>query len=608
MVGILDRLITRARITQPQKPVGARFPFFRRSRAGELVDHDRAMALTAVWDCVRIISESLAALPWQVFSRRADGGRDRQADQVVEELLNFEANSETSAMDFRATLIAHVLLWGNGYAEIDKTRTGRILALWPLAPDRVEPGRLDDGQLAYKVQQATGDIVVIPADRMLHFRGLGFDGIKGYDVITVVGQAMGLGLGMDGYAADFFGNGAHPGGIIEHPGDPTDETIKRLQDALDKKVGLGNWLRPLLLPDGMKWQTVGLSPEAAQMIESRRFGVAEVARIFRMPLHKLAELDRSTKANIEAQGIEFVTDTLLPWATRLEGEVNRKLLRGTKQGRRLFSKHKFAGLLRGDVKARGEFFSAMLDRGVWSVNEVRALEDQNPIKGGDVHLVPLNMQNIENAGQGEDSSPGTQGEPGKDGEDGQQGEPGTDGQQGQRGERGDAGDVGDRGSQGQKGQQGESGRDGQAYGPAIQRLLRECVQKLCRMEAGTVGAAHKRHDAAEFITWSEAFYDEHRAHMADKLWNTVLSLVELASGAAVSKNVKQGLRNVVESHVAARCMRSIDEIRKATDIPGLLETWRNGRIEADCDDLIRSLAIPILTGAIDDAVETTTGV
>ncbi|KKN27506.1 hypothetical protein LCGC14_0863900 [marine sediment metagenome] len=583
MVGILDRLINRARITQPQKPVGTRFPFFRRSRAGELVDHDRALTLTAVWDCVRIISESLAALPWQVFSRRADGGRDRQADQTVDELLNFEANSETSAMDFRATLIAHVLLWGNGYAEIDKTRTGRILALWPLAPDRVEPGRLDDGQLAYRVQQATGDIVVLPADRMLHFRGLGFDGIRGYDVITAVGQAMGTALAMDGYAADFFGNGAHPGGVLEHPDKLGEGGEDAIRASILKSTGPGNWLSPFILEQGMKWTSIGLSPEAAQMIESRRFGVAEIARIFRMPLHKLAELDRSTKANIEAQGIEFVTDTLLPWAVRLEQEVNRKLLpRGGR--RRLFTKHKFAGLLRGDVKARGDFFSAMLDRGVWSVNEVRALEDQNPIKGGDVHLVPLNMQNIEDAGKAPDT-PGVQGEPGTDGVPGQDGEPGVNGADG---------------TDGQRGQHGESGRDGQAYGPAIQRLLRECVQKLCRMEAGTVEAAHKRHEAAEFVTWSEAFYGEHRVHMTDKLWNTVLSLVELAQGREAGKNAKRNLRTVIESFVTVRCMQSLDEIRESSDMAGLIESWRNGRIDADSDQLMRSLAMPLLFGVVAD--------
>lgn len=611
MIGLLDTLITRARLTKPQKPVGSRFPFFRRSRAGELVDHDRALALTAVWDCVRIISESLSSLPWQVFTRRSDGGRDRQADNQVDFLLNHKANPETTAMDFRSTLIGHVLLWGNGYAEIDKTRRGRVLALWPLAPDRVLPGRADDGTLAYKVQQATGDIVLIPADRMLHFRGLGFDGVQGYDVITVVGQAMGLGLGMDGYASDFFGNGAHPGGIIEHPGDPDEPTVARLQEALDKKVGLGNWLRPLLLPDGMKWQTVGLSPEAAQMIESRRFGVAEIARIFRMPLHKLAELDRSTKANIEAQGIEFVTDTLVPWAVRFEQEVNDKLLSVGGQSRRLFSKHKFAGLLRGDVKARGEFYKILLGNGITSVNEIRALEDMNPIEGGDIHLVPLNMTTIENAGKTEPATQGLQGEAGADGADGPPGADGDDGQQGQRGERGccgDTGDPGDRGARGEKGQQGDSGSDGQAYGPAIQRLLRDCVQKLCRMEAGTVEAAYKRHDAAEFVTWSEAFYGEHRVHMADKLWNTVLNVVELAQGREAGKNAKRSLQTAIESFVAVRCVQSLDEIREAPDMAELMESWRNGRIYADSEQLMRSLSAPMLFGLVlDGPVPSTVG-
>lgn len=617
MIGLLDSIITRARLTKPQKPVGSRFPFIRRARSGVLIDHDRALTLTAVWDCVRIISESLGSLPWQVFSRRAGGGRDRQADHPVDVLLNFKANPETTAMDFRTALIGHTLTWGNAFAEIEKTRGGRVLALWPLAPDRVLPGRLDDGRLAYKVQQATGDIIVIPADRMLHFRGLGFDGIQGYDVITAVGQAMGTALAMDSYAADFFGNGAHPGGVLEAPDELGEGGADEIRAQLRDQAGQGSWLSPLVLEQGLKWKNIGLSPEAAQMIESRRFSVAEIARIFRMPLHKLAELDRSTKANIEAQGIEFVTDTLLPWAVRLEQEVNAKLLQQRGGSRRLFTKHKFAGLLRGDVTARSEFFSAMLDRGVWSINEVRALEDQNPIEGGDVHLVPLNMTTLKNAGKaplvakGDKSEPGPQGDEGEKGERGRTGAGGIEGAKGEHGEqgaRGDAGDFGDRGPQGPKGQQGEAGRDGQAYGPAIQSLLRDCVQKLCRMEAGTVEAAHKRHDAAEFATWSETFYDEHRIHMADKLWTTTVSLVEFAKGGEVGKNAKRALRRVIESHVAVRCMQSIDEIRETSDMPVLLETWRNGRIETDSEQLMRLLAMPLLFGEVTDAAETKTGV
>lgn len=606
MVGILDSLVSRARVTQPQKPVGTRFPFFRRSRAGELVDHDRALALTAVWDCVRIISESLGSLPWQVFSRRTDEGRDRRSEHPVDELLNHKANPETTAIDFRATLIAQVLLWGNGYAEIDKTRSGRVIALWPLAPDRVLPGRLDDGRLAYEVQQSSGDRVVIPADRMLHFRGLGFDGIQGYDVITVVGQAMGLSLGMDGYASDFFGNGAHPGGIIEHPGEPDDATIARLRKELDKKVGLGQWLRPMLLPDGMTWKTVGLSPEAAQMIESRRFGVAEIARIFRMPLHKLAELDRSTKANIEAQGIEFVTDTLVPWAVRFEQEVDAKLVRIGAGSRRLFSRHKFAGLLRGDVKARGEFYKILIGNGIASVNELRALEDMNPIEGGEIHLVPLNMQDIEDAGGTPSVGQGEPGPAGADGQPGPQGDPGTDGAAGRagvRGERGDAGDVGDRGPQGVKGPQGEAGTDGQPYGPAIRRLLRATVLKICKIEAGTVESAFKRNDPSEFVTWYESFYEEHRSHMADRIWDTLLSLIELAECREAGKNVKRRLHERIESFVDVRCTQSAIQLHDALKedcVPALLESWREGRADADSSELMQIVAMSTLFGVMAD--------
>ena len=703
MIGLLDAIVSRARLTSPQEVNNKRTPFVRRTRAGVVVTPDIALTYAAIWACTRIISETLATVPWFVLKRVSPDVRERQDNNPVELLLNRKSNRETTAFDFKQTIFAHVLLWGNGYAEIDRSRSGVPRALWLMAPDRVRPGRLDDGSLAYEVQQSNGDNVILPASRVLHFRGLGFDGVEGYSVVEVGAQSMGLGMAMERYGSEFFGNGAHPGGVLEHPNQLDDETHERMRKSLLETTGAGNWLSPLILEDGIKWQSIGLKPSDAQVIESRKFQITEVARWFRIQPHKLADLERATIANIEQQNIEFVTDTIMPWAVRFEQEVDTKLLGEPK----VFSRFKLDGLLRGDIKSRNEAHKIGREWGWLSANDIRTREDMNPIpadQGGDVYLVPMNMQSSErllddpeppSGGQqglqgdtgadgsdgadGQDGQPGERGErghtglqgesgmagsdgqggqsgeqgeagaagadghdgeqglrgevgndgadgavgqagqpgeSGMDGSEGQQGEQGLqgesgadgaagqDGQRGERGERGecgDSGDTGDRGERGAKGQQGESGRDGQAYGPAIRNLLRECVQKLCRTEAGMVEAAWKRGESQDFPAWCEPFYDRHRAHMTEKLWNTVLSLVELAGGQKAGRKTKRNLRTVIESYVAVRCMQSLDEIRESSDMAGLFESWRDDRIAADSEQLMRSLAMPVLLGVVADA-------
>ncbi len=697
MIGLLESIISRARLTRPQEIHNKRTPFVRRTRAGVLVDPDTALTYAAIYDCTRIISETLAAVPWAVLKRVSPSVRERQDNNPIERLLNQQSNPETTAFDFKQAIFAHVLLWGNGYAEIDLDRSGTPRALFLIAPDRVRPGRLDDGTLAYEIRQSNGDNVLLPASRVLHFRGMGFDGIEGYSVIEVGAQSMGLGMAMERYGSEFFGNGAHAGGVLEHPGTLDDETHDRMRKSLQETTGPGNWHTPLILEDGIQWKSVTIKPSDAQLIESRKFQITEIARWFRIQPHKLADLEKATIANIEEQNIEFVTDTIMPWAVRFEQEVNAKLLKQPK----IFSRFKLEGLLRGDIKSRNEANKIGREWGWLSANDIRTREDMNPIpakQGGDVYLVPMNMQSSERlldvpepttvGQQGPQGAPGTDGADGTDGRDGQsgergergktgvQGESGTDGKDGRegqsgqqgetgvsgtdghdgeqgsqgergingadgvvgkdgqpgeagadggdgkqgeqgsrgesggdggdgtdgdRGERGDAGDVGDRGEQGQKGQQGDSGRDGRAYGPAIHNLLRDCIQKLCRTEAGMVEAAWKRHEPPAFLEWCGSFYEDHRGHMADKLWNTVLSLVELAAGQRAGTNTKRHLRTVVESFVAVRCMQSFDEVRDSADVLKLVEVWRDDRIGVDCEQLMRTLAMPVLFGVVDDA-------
>lgn len=462
VLGALKRLFRRRPIP-PGSVGGSRIVFRGRSRAGVPVDHDIALTYSAVWACVRIISETLASVPWNVMQHRADGGRERKPDSRTDHLLTHQANPETTAFDFKQTLIAHALTWGNGYAAIDRGPNGNINWLWQLSPDRVTPGRMPDGELVYEVRPEKGDRVVLPAHNVLHFRGLGWDGIVGYSVIEMAAQSLGLGLATERFGAEFFGNGAHHCGILVHPNKLGDEAYTRLKESLVEGGGIAGaaWNRPLILEEGMEWKSLGIPPDNAQFLETRRFQVDEVGRWFRVPIFKLQEMkDAAIRANVEHSSIEFVTDTLLPWSVRYENEVNVKLLSGqTRQG--VYLRINLDGLLRGDLKSRYEAYAVGRQWGWLSANNVRAMEDMNPIpaeQGGDEYMVAVNMQSGGAIVQGQ---PGKDGEPGPAGGKGDPGEAGARGADGEAGDRGLQGVAGEPGAIGPHGETGEIGPRGE---------------------------------------------------------------------------------------------------------------------------------------------------
>lgn len=362
-------------------------------QAGEWVDADSALAIAAVWGCVRVISETIAALPWQVIEKVQTPGatrRERRADSDQEWLLATQANPELTAYAFRETLLAHALLWGNGYAEIERTADGRPLWLWPITPERVTVERSPVGGLQYRVNQGGAQATIIPARDMFHVKGLGFDGMVGYSVIAVAARSLGLTLALERFGANFFKNGAHPGAVLEHPGKLSPEAHKNLSDSIRQQLTGENSLRPFILEEGMKWQGMTVPPEEAQFLESRKFQVSEICRWFRVPPHMVADLERSTFSNIEHQAIEFVQHTLMPWCRRLETEADIKLFGAVNRGR-VYTKLQLAGLLRGDIQSRYQAYSIGRQWGWLSANDVREMEDLNPVAGGDEYLAPMNM-------------------------------------------------------------------------------------------------------------------------------------------------------------------------------------------------------------------------
>jgi HK97 family phage portal protein len=367
-----------------------------RAQAGVLVTPDTALTFSAFWACVRVISQTIAALPWGVYMRNA-GGREQQDSQIAW-LLNSRPNPEMTAFSFREALIAHALAWGNGYAEIVEDMAGRVVELWPLLPDRVLPERNPEtGLLQYRVTELSGETITLPADRVLHVHGLGFDGVTGYSLVRLAARSIGLGMAQETFAQSFYANGAVYGTLVEMPvksmsPDQIEEAERYIND---RNAGPGKAFKTKVVPLGAVPHNLTMPLQDAQFIEARKLSVTEMARLTGIPPHKIADLDRSTNNNIEHQGIEFVTDCIVPWCTRLEQETNVKLFAPRMQGR-VYTKLDVRSLLRGDSKSRAEFYKIMNQIGVLSINEIRALEDMNGIgAAGDARLVQLNQTTLE---------------------------------------------------------------------------------------------------------------------------------------------------------------------------------------------------------------------
>jgi HK97 family phage portal protein len=296
-------------------------------------------------------------------------------------------------------MTAHVLTWGNCYAEIVKTGYGEVRELWPIPPNKIVKMDFIDGTLFYEIRIGNEN-KWLSRDKVLHIPGLGFDGFIGYSPIAMARKSIGLGMAMETFGSRYFGSGTHPGVIVSHPGQLSATAHENLKKSLTESYsGLGNTHRLMLLEDAMKIEKIGIPPEESQFLESRQFQIPEIARWFNLPPHKLKDLTKSSFNNIESEQISFVTDSILPWLIRFEQNFNMQLLTPGQYRERLYFKHIVEGLLRGDAKSRAEFYAKMFGIGAMSVNDIREKEDMDPVEGGDVHLVPLNMTTLENAGK-----------------------------------------------------------------------------------------------------------------------------------------------------------------------------------------------------------------
>ncbi|MDD5006482.1 MAG: phage portal protein [Candidatus Omnitrophica bacterium] len=401
MMGILtDMLERRSGMANPEKWLK---DFFggRESHSGIAVNETSALSSTAVFACIRLLSDTLASLPCPVYKRKIPRGKERAQDYPLYKLIHTRANPIMPAFTWRETMMGHILGWGNCYSEMEYGENGYPIALWPLRPDRTQPERDKVTKELYYITQIDGIEYKLPKNRVLHIPGLGFDGIKGYSPITIAREAIGLSLATEEFGARYFGSGTHPGAVVTRPLDApileSQEAITDLRNYLvDAYGGLGKSHRLMLLEEGMDIKNIGIPPEDSQFLETRQFQVTEIARFFGVQPHLIGDLTKSTNNNIEEQAIEFVVYTLRPWLVRWESYLNLDLIPEEHQNL-YFCEFLVDGLLRGDAKSRSEALQTRRRNGTLSANEWREIENENPLPGdlGDIYIVESNMQSLE---------------------------------------------------------------------------------------------------------------------------------------------------------------------------------------------------------------------
>ena len=384
------------------------------SNSGVQVDELRAMQTSAVYACVKILAETVASLPLHLYKKGKNGKKEQAVQHPLFSCLYELPNEEMTSFEFREMMMTSVLLWGNGYARIIR-KQGHVTELWFLKPQNMVVERdTQTGKIKYTyTDDITNQTYVYKPSQVFHLKGLSFDGVKGISPIGQAREAVGLAIATEQYGAKFFGNGARPGGVLEHPGILKDP--EKLRESWNKVYqGTRNSHKVAVLEEGMKYHSIGIAPEDAQFLETRKYQVNEICRIFRVPPHLVGDLEKATFSNIEHQSIEFVQHTIRPWLVRWEQAISRLLL---DESERLlyFAKFNVDGLLRGDYKSRMEGYAIGRQNGWLSTNDIRELEDLPEVpeeQGGNDYLVNGNMISIAQAREKQQKKE----EGGKDGE------------------------------------------------------------------------------------------------------------------------------------------------------------------------------------------------
>ena len=372
--------------------------YFGTSASGKAVNPSSAIQVSAVYACVRVIAETIASLPFHVYETTENGSR-KAPEHPLYRLIHDEPNKEMTSFILRETMLAHLLLYGNAYCQIIRTGRDKIDSLYPLLPDKMEVDRDAGGFLTYTYTTSDGKRWRLEPRDVLHIPGLGFDGVMGYSPIALEKSAIGLGIAAEEYGSKFFSNGARPSGILTHPNTVKDPAA--LRASWNAAYGSSsNASRVAVLEEGMTFVPLSLPNNEAQFLETRKFQVSEICRIFRVPPHMIGDLDRATFSNIEHQSIDFAVHTIRPWLVRIEQAVNRALFSEKEKGR-FYVQFNLDGLMRGDYKSRMEGYAIARQNGWMSANDIRELENMNAMsdeEGGNAYLVNGNMIPVNLAG------------------------------------------------------------------------------------------------------------------------------------------------------------------------------------------------------------------
>lgn len=474
---------------------------------GRPVTESDALAVVAVFACVRVIAETLASLPLLVYRRIEPRGRERATDHQLFWLLHDAPNPEMGRMPFWEAMVGQACLRGTSYAEIQRDQDNRVLALWPLRTDRMQADRTTSGHLYWRYRMPDGSDRPFAARDILSVPGFGGNGVQGYSPIQLHAEAIGLALDSQTYAAKFFQNDSRPGGVLQTKSSLSDPAFDRLKKSWEEAhQGVGNAHRVAILEEGVEWVQVAMSSRDAQFLEQRRFGVEEVARLFRVPPHLIQDLSRSTFTNIEHQSLDFVIHTLRPWAERVEGAIERSLLSETDR-RTYFVEHLVDGLLRGDIQTRFAAYSVSKQNGWNSANDIRELENQNPIpadQGGDTYMVQLNMTPAGQLGQDRDVLP-----------------------------------TGGRTFRAERAGAGGSAAARLRLARRYSRLFEEAAGRIVRREVADVRAAADRHlnarDEATFLDWLADYYRAFGAIATRFMLPTLLTYAEAVAEDAAAE-------------------------------------------------------------------------
>lgn len=496
-----------------------------KSAAGVAVDEVSALSLSGVFAAATLLSRVIGALPLSVY--RKDGRtRVEATTNPAYRALKLAPNPEMTPSTFRRTMEFHRLLWGANYAEIVWNGGGGTKELWPVEPWRVRPMRDDAGSLFYRVD---GERDIHPDD-MVSTHLVSFDGVCGRSFIPYALESLGMGIAAQEFAASFFGNGARAGAILKHPGPQTPEQRKQVrEDWNNRHQGSAKAGRTGVLWGGWEYIPDGsVDPTKAQLLEQRRFTIEEVARWFNIPPHLLRDLSRATFSNIEHQGIDFVTYTLLPTLVGYEEEYQRKLL-----GADVYVKHNLNGLLRGDSAARSAYYRSMWGIGVMSANDILALEDMDPVEGGDDYYVPVNMRRV---GDPEPAAPAPTGAI-------------ADG----------TGDQGDGTQDGQgDGTQGGGGYDGTgepavpgAADMAIRALTHSVLRRMARVEGNALRRAAAK--PGRFTAWVDEHYAAYESTLAE-------ALAEVDAVASTLTGLPSSLAGVTASRWVSESRAELDAL------------------------------------------------